>query len=272
MTASFEIHAENITVGYDRTPVLRDLTFRAKVGTLTTLVGPNGCGKSTFLKAIARVHPLSGGHVTIAGQDIHRTKSRDIARSLAFLPQGPVAPEGLTVHELVAQGRFPHQSLLRQWSEDDAKAVETALRQTNLSEMAERAVSTLSGGQRQRAWIAMVLAQNTPVLLLDEPTAFLDLKVQVDLLTRLHRIAHHDDRTILVVLHDLNLAASFGDQMVMMRKGAIHAEGPVSRVFTQRNLKTVFDLDASVLTDPQSGRPVCIPVTHVAPIRTARCG
>ncbi|MCV6574757.1 MAG: ABC transporter ATP-binding protein [Cohaesibacter sp.] len=259
MTPSFPIHADCISVGYDNKVILRDLTFRAEAGALTVLIGPNGCGKSTLLKAIARVLPLKAGQVMLDQQNVHLTPTRKMAQTLAFLPQGPVAPEGLSVRELVAQGRFPHQSLLRQWSHEDARVVEKALAQTNLSDLADRPLMDLSGGQRQRAWIAMVLAQDTPAILLDEPTAFLDLKIQVDLLALLRTIAHEENRTVVVVLHDLNIAASFADRMVMLRNGAVHADGPVHKVFTSANLEAVFDLESSILTDPRTRRPVCVP-------------
>lgn len=266
MSAIHTITARRIDVGYDRRAILKGVDFEAAPGSFTVLVGPNGCGKSTLLKALCRVLPLMAGSVTLAGRDVHRGKTSEIARTLAFLPQGPIAPEGLTVGELVAQGRFPHQNLLRQWSADDAQAVSRVLQQTDLTDLEHRPVHSLSGGQRQRAWIAMVLAQDTPVLLLDEPTAFLDLKVQIELLSLLRRIAHDENRTVVTVLHDLNVAASFADRMVMLRDGHIHADGPVDQVFTADNLMAVFDLRASILVDPTSGRPVCLPVTDVPSI------
>lgn len=259
MKPCIAINADNISVGYDRRVILQNLNFRAAAGELTVLIGPNGCGKSTLLKALARVLPVSTGKVMLGDQDVHQTPTRKMAQTLAFLPQGPVAPEGLTVEELVAQGRFPHQSLLRQWSQEDARMIAKALAQTHLTELAERPLTDLSGGQRQRAWIAMVLAQDTPVILLDEPTAFLDLKVQVDLLSLLHQIAHEEQRTVVVVLHDLNVAASFADHMVMVRDGEVQAEGPVNTVFNAQNLKSVFDLDTLILKDPVTGRPICAP-------------
>lgn len=230
---------------------------------LTVLVGPNGCGKSTLLKTMARVLPAMEGTVLLDDAPVHDTATRDVARKLALLPQGPIAPEGLTVQELVAQGRFPHQSLLRQWSREDARAVNAAMEAADVARFADRPVSALSGGQRQRCWIAMVLAQETDIILLDEPTTFLDLKVQVDLMTLLRRIAHEEGRTLVVVLHELNVAAAFADLLVMMKAGRIVAEGPVGEVFTAEALAEVFDLQASVLTDPASGRPVCVP--SVAP-------
>lgn len=179
-------------------------------------------------------------------------------RTLALLPQGPIAPEGLSVKELVAQGRFPHQTLLKQWSEDDTQAVSDAMIATNILEVADRPVSTLSGGQRQRCWIAMVLAQETPVILLDEPTTFLDLKVQIDVMTLLREVASAG-RTLVVVLHELNVAAAFADHLVMMREGEIVASGAPQDVMTSERLLEVFDLDAQVLSDPENRRPVCVP-------------
>ncbi len=259
MKPCIAINADNLSVGYERQLILRDLNFQAAAGELTVLIGPNGCGKSTLLKSLARVLPLQAGKVMLGDQDVHHTPTKKMAQTLAFLPQGPIAPEGLTVRELVAQGRFPHQSLLRQWSRDDARIIDKALAQTHLCELAERPLTDLSGGQGQRAWIAMVLTQDTPVILLDEPTAFLDLKVQVDLLSLLHQIAHDEQRTVVVVLHDLNVAASFADHMVMMRAGSVLAQGPVNQVFNAENLKAVFDLDSVILTDPSTGRPICAP-------------
>lgn len=259
MSSSLSLHAEGITVSYDHKVVLRELNFHAAPGELTVLVGPNGCGKSTLLKSLARVLSLDTGRVMLADRDVHKTSTKAIAKMLAFLPQGPLAPEGLKVRELVAQGRFPHQNLLRQWSLEDAEIVATALQQTNLTTLADRPLSDLSGGQRQRAWIAMTLAQNTPAILLDEPTAFLDLKVQVELLALLRNIAHQQQRTVVVVLHDLNIAASFADRMLMLRDGDIAAAGTVAEVFNRDNLKAVFDLDTSILLDPNSGRPMCAP-------------
>lgn len=253
------VQANSICVGYGAKTIIQDLSLQASAGELTVLVGPNGCGKSTLLKSLARVLPLRSGDIQIGDLPLASTATKKIAQTLAFLPQGPIAPEGLSVRELIAQGRFPHQSLLRQWSREDAAAVDKALLQTHLTEFADRPLNQLSGGQRQRAWIAMVLAQDTPILLLDEPTAFLDLKVQVELLALLQQIAHSEGRTVIVVLHDLNVAASFADRMVMINQGKIMADGAVKAVFNSENLSKVFALETSILTDPQSGRPICIP-------------
>lgn len=257
--AKCRLATEALSAGYGGAPVVRDVSLEVPDGALTVLVGPNGCGKSTLLKTMARILPPQEGAVRLDGRAIHERPSRDVARRLAILPQGPVAPEGLTVRELVAQGRFPHQTLLRQFSREDARAVEAAMRAADVADFADRPVAQLSGGQRQRCWIAMVLAQETEIILLDEPTTFLDLKVQVDLLSLLRRIAHEEGRTLVVVLHELNLAASFADLLVMMKEGRIVSEGPVAETFTARTLEEVFGLDATVLTDPASGRPVCAP-------------
>lgn len=253
------LRVDNIRVAYGNTPIIDALSLDIKSGALTAIIGPNGCGKSTLLKAMARVLPVQSGHVLLNATPIHDMPTREVAKTMALLPQGPVAPEGLRVKELVAQGRFPHRSLIRQWSRDDAEAVARAMAATDIQAFADRPIDALSGGQRQRVWIAMVLAQNTPVLFLDEPTTFLDLKVQVDLMTLLRRVAHEDGRTLVVVMHELNVASAFADQLVMMRGGAVIAQGAVNDVFTQDNLLSVFDLSARVLMDPESGRPVCIP-------------
>lgn len=258
-----DVSVHDAVLSYGRKQIVHGVSLTARAGELTVLVGPNGCGKSTLLKGMARVLPLSGGSVRLGDLDVHKTSSREIARKMALLPQGPIAPEGLTVRELVAQGRFPHQTLLRQWSKTDAEAVEKAMQQADVAQFAERSISDLSGGQRQRCWIAMILAQDTPVMLLDEPTTFLDLKVQIDLLQLLASIAHDKRRAVVVVLHDLNVAAAFADRMIMMRDGRICADGTVSEVFTRDNLQTVFGLSADVMRAPVSNRLVCIPAAQI---------
>lgn len=259
MTAGAILQCRDVVAGYGAEPVVRGVSLRAPAGRLTALVGPNGCGKSTLLKTMARVIAPRSGRVEIDGQSVHAMPTRAVARRIALLPQGPVAPEGLTVRELVAQGRYPHQSLLRQWSPADSAAVDAALARTDLGDLASRPVDSLSGGQRQRAWIAMVLAQDTDILLLDEPTTFLDLKVQVDLLSLLSRIAHEEGRTVVVVLHEINMAAAFADRIAMMAGGLILAEGPPEAVVTPDNLGRVFALAADVLQAPRGRHPVCVP-------------
>lgn len=256
--------ADGLRVGYDDVTIIDGLDLNIRTGSLTILVGANGCGKSTLLKAMARILRPSQGHVLLDGKDIHRVATRDVARKLGLLPQGPVAPEGLTVRELVSQGRFPHQSLLRQWTAADEAAVGAAMETAQVVELAERPVDSLSGGQRQRCWIAMALAQETDLILLDEPTTFLDLKVQVDVMNLLADLAHRKARTLVVVLHELSLAAAYADTLVMMKAGRIVCSGTPDTVFTANNIKAVFDLDANVLRDPTSGRLFCMP-TRGAP-------
>ncbi|MEJ6403135.1 ABC transporter ATP-binding protein [Yoonia sp. 2307UL14-13] len=239
--------------------MVHDVDLQANPGEVTILVGPNGCGKSTLLKAMARVLKPMSGMVSLDGKNVHQMPTRNLARQLALLPQGPVAPEGLTVHELVSQGRFPHQSLTRQWSAEDSRAVSDAMQAADVTEFSDRRVDSLSGGQRQRCWIAMVLAQETDVILLDEPTTFLDLKVQVDVMTLLRAIAREKGRTLVVVLHELNIAAMFADQIVIMRNGRLIAQGAPERVITTENLAAGFGLQATVIKDPVTGRPVCLP-------------
>ena len=247
-----------LSVGYDQQSIVKNVDFSADNGTITALVGPNGCGKSTLLKAIARILTPMQGQVLLNGDPVHSLPTKQVALRLAMLPQGPIAPEGLSVHELVAQGRFPHQSLLKQWSPADTRAVDDAMQATKIEDFADRPIASLSGGQRQRCWIAMVLAQQTPIILLDEPTTFLDLKVQVEVMSLLRNVAK-SGRTMVVVMHELNIAAAFADQLVMMRDGQIVATGTPQETITAKRLKQVFDLDALVIADPETGRPVCVP-------------
>ncbi|WP_010628007.1 ABC transporter ATP-binding protein [Halomonas sp. KM-1] len=251
--------SENLSVGYENRLVLESVDFRVAEGRLTVLLGPNGSGKSTLLKTLARTLTPLRGRVLLDGHDIHHHRTREVAQRLGILPQSPSAPEGLKVRELVGMGRFPYQRIWRQWSQEDERAVSEAMSLAQVTEFAERPVDALSGGQRQRCWIAMVLAQETDLILLDEPTTFLDLKVQVDLLELLVRLAHERSRTLLVVLHDLNLAAAYADVLVMMRAGRVEHRGSPDDVFTAANLKQVFGLDAAVMRAPNTGRLVCVP-------------
>ncbi|WP_127143965.1 ABC transporter ATP-binding protein [Pelagibacterium montanilacus] len=254
------LRSEHLASGYGETPVLSDVSLAVADGKMTILVGPNGSGKSTLLKTMARILTPSSGSVILDGKAIHQSKSREVAKKLGLLPQGPIPPEGLTVRELVAQGRFPHQGLMRQWTREDEEAVRDAMDTAQVSNFADRPIDTLSGGQRQRCWIAMVLAQQTDLLLLDEPTTFLDLKVQVDLMELLADLAHSSGRTLVVVLHELSLAAAYADHLVMMKEGRVVCAGPSHCVFTEARLREVFDLDAQVIRDPVTGHLVCIPL------------
>ena len=249
-----------LRLGYGAKLVLRDLDLDIPEGRMTVIVGPNGCGKSTLLKAMARLLVPEAGEVRLEGKPLHTLPTSQVARRMALLPQAPSLPDGMTVRELVAQGRFPHQGWLGRAHPDDAAAIDQALAQTGIQSLAGRPVAALSGGQRQRAWIAMVLAQQTPLILLDEPTAWLDLRVQLDLMACLRRLTREAGRTLVLVLHELNLAAAFADQMVMLRDGQLIAEGPPEAVMTPALLDRVFGLRASIIADPVTGRPVCLPV------------
>ncbi len=252
--------ARSLAVGYGDTLVIDGLHLDIPTGHVTAIVGPNGCGKSTLLRALGRLLPVRGGAVLLDGQPIHRTRTRDVARAIAVLPQAPVAPEGLTVADLVARGRQPHQSWLRQKSRDDEGAVACALEQTGLAGLADTPVDELSGGQRQRAWIAMTLAQGTDVLLLDEPTTFLDLAHAIEVLDLVDQLRHDLGRTVVLVLHDLGLAARYADHLVVMKDGAICAQGRPGDVLTEQCIADVFGLTARIVPDPVTGTPLVIPI------------
>ncbi|PRY02164.1 ABC transporter ATP-binding protein [Allonocardiopsis opalescens] len=254
------LHAEGLRLGYDDTIVVDGLDLDVLDGTITAVIGPNGCGKSTLLRALGRLLRPHAGRVLLDGAEIRRRPTREVARVLGILPQSPQAPDGLTVADLVARGRHPTQHWYQQWSSDDEAAVDEALRLTGILDLAERGVDELSGGQRQRAWLSMALAQGTDLLLLDEPTTFLDLAHQVDVLDLIERLHTELGRTVVMVLHDLNLAARYAGRLVVMREGRIVAQGPPSEVITERLLAEVFDLEARVITDPVAGTPLVIPV------------
>jgi iron complex transport system ATP-binding protein len=261
---------EALTLGYDRRTVAEDLTVAVPDGSFTVIIGPNACGKSTLLRALARLLRPARGTVLLDGADIHRRPARQVARTLGLLPQSAVAPDGLTVAELVSRGRYPHQGLLRQWSREDERVVDHAMADTGVAELADRPVDELSGGQRQRVWIAMALAQQTEILLLDEPTTFLDVSHQIDVLDLLTDLNRTRGTTIVMVLHDLNLAARYADRLVAMRDGRIVASGEPHEVLTEELLLRVFDLSAKVITDPVAGTPLVVPigVRHAAPAAT----
>jgi iron complex transport system ATP-binding protein len=255
--------AEQVTLAYDDHVVVRGLDLQLTEGSFTAIVGPNGCGKSTLLRALGRLMRPASGQVLLDGQAIARTPTREVAKVLGLLPQAPVAPEGLTVGDLVARGRHPHQSWLRQWSRDDEAVVAEALSWTDMSELADRPVDELSGGQRQRAWISMALAQGTDLLLLDEPTTYLDLSHQIDVLELVGRLHAERGRTVVVVLHDLNLAARYAERLVAMKDGVLVSSGRPEEVLTEQLLADVFDLEARILPDPVAGTPMVVPVRRL---------
>lgn len=250
----------NLTLAYDDHIVIRDLDLAIPSGRITVLIGSNGCGKSTLLRGMARLLNPRGGGVYLNGKDIQSLPTKQIARQLGILPQGLSAPEGLTVRELVIQGRYPYRGLLRQWSAEDERLTSQALAITNMAELAERPLDTLSGGQRQRAWIAMALTQDTDILLLDEPTTFLDLAHQVDVLELLHRL-NLDGRTIVLVLHDLNQACRYADHLVALKDGYIYAQGHPSQIMTVDLVQHVFGLQCQIIADPVTGTPLCVPLS-----------
>ncbi|WP_346620525.1 ABC transporter ATP-binding protein [Blastococcus montanus] len=261
--APVRLAAERVRLAYDDHVVVDDLDLQLTEGSFTAIVGPNGCGKSTLLRALGRLLRPSSGQVLLDGRAIARTPTREVAKVLGLLPQTPVAPEGLTVGDLVARGRHPHQTWLRQWSRDDETVVAEALSWTDMTALADHPVDTLSGGQRQRAWISMALAQGTDLLLLDEPTTYLDLSHQIDVLDLVGRLHAERGRTVVLVLHDLNLAARYAQRLVAMKDGALVASGAPAEVLTEDLLADVFDLEARVLPDPVSGTPMVVPVRRL---------
>ncbi|WP_278264411.1 ABC transporter ATP-binding protein [Nocardia sp. AG03] len=259
-TPAHRLAADAVSLGYGDRVIVDGLSLDIAPGVVTTVIGPNGCGKSTLLKSLGRLLRPRTGQVVLDGKAISTMKTKDVAQVIGMLPQTPVAPEGLTVADLVARGRHPHQSWLRQWSADDETEVAAALAQTGIADLAERTLDELSGGQRQRAWISMALAQGTDILLLDEPTTYLDLAHSLEVLDLVDRLHDELGRTVVMVLHDLNLAIRYSDELVVMAAGRIVARGKPAEIITAELLGEVFGLDATVLTDPVSGRPMIVPI------------
>ncbi|HEY8481789.1 MAG TPA: ABC transporter ATP-binding protein [Spirillospora sp.] len=266
------MRASGLRLAYDDRVVVENLDLLVPPGRISAIIGANACGKSTLLRALARLLAPRGGTVHLDGRSIHTMPTRQVARRLGILPQSPVAPEGLTVVDLVGQGRAPHQTWWRQWSSADEEAVTAAMRATGTLEYADRPVDELSGGQRQRAWIAMAVAQGTPILLLDEPTTYLDLAHQVDVLDLIVDLNRREGRTIVMVLHDLNQACRYADHLIVMKSGAIVAEGPPGEAVDAALVEDVFGLRCQVTTDPVSGTPLIIPIGrhHGGPPRDDR--
>ncbi len=252
------LHADAVTLRYDERTIAQDLSISVPDGSFTVIVGPNACGKSTMLRALSRLLKPSNGQVILDGRNIQSMAAKDVARCLGLLPQSAIAPDGITVADLVARGRYPHQSFLRQWSRADKEAVAQAMAATKVTELSGRLVDELSGGQRQRVWVAMVLAQETPILLLDEPTTFLDIAHQIELLDLLSDL-NDEGHTIVAVLHDLNHACRYASHLVAVKDGAIVASGRPAEVVTAELVETVFNLSAMVMPDPVSGTPMIVP-------------
>lgn len=258
--------ATGVSAGYKETEILHSLNLAVPPGKITVIVGANACGKSTLLRTMSRLLSPSTGQVLLDGRSIHGTPPRELARILGLLPQSPIAPEGITVADLVGRGRHPHQSLFSRWTREDDEAVASALAATRTDDLAERPVDELSGGQRQRVWIAMALAQQTGVLLLDEPTTFLDINHQVEVLDLLTDLNQQRGTTVVMVLHDLNLAARYADHLVALAGGRVQMAGTPEDVLTVDNVRQVFGLESRIITDPISGRPIMLPIGrhHVA--------
>ena len=251
---------EAATIGYDERVVVHDMTLEIPQGAITTIVGANACGKSTLLRAMARLLKTTSGTVLLDGRPIGDLPSREVATVLGLLPQTPVSPEGIAVADLVGRGRYPHQGWFRRWTHDDDVAVEEALAATDTLDLADRSIDELSGGQRQRVWIAMALAQQTDVLLLDEPTTFLDVAHQVEVLDLLTDLNRRRGTTIVMVLHDLNLAARYADHLVAIRSGRLYSQGSPAEVVTEQMVADVFGMTSRVITDPVSQTPLVLPV------------
>ncbi|MCM3570650.1 ABC transporter ATP-binding protein [Neobacillus mesonae] len=252
------LSTENLQIGYGNKVIVEGLNLEINKGQITTIIGANGCGKSTILKTIARVHPAKSGSIYLDGKMIHKIPTREIAKKMAVLPQSPEVPTGLTVYELISFGRSPHQSGFGRLSNEDKRVIDWVLDVTGLSDFADRPVDALSGGQRQRAWIAMAIAQETDLLLLDEPTTYLDMAHQLEILQLLEKLNREEGRTIVMVIHDLNLAARFSHHMAALRAGNLVKEGTPEEVMTQNVLKEVFQIDAEIVKDPRTKKPVCL--------------
>ncbi|MEU1661089.1 ABC transporter ATP-binding protein [Streptomyces griseofuscus] len=258
------LSAEHVTLAYDQRVIAEQLSVEIPDHSFTVIVGPNACGKSTLLRALSRMLKPSQGKVLLDGQAIGSLPAKQVARTLGLLPQSAVAPEGITVADLVGRGRYPHQGLLRQWSTEDERVVQESMRQTGVAELAERYVDELSGGQRQRVWIAMALAQQTPLLLLDEPTTYLDIQHQIDVLDLCAELHETQGRTLVAVLHDLNHAARYATHLIALRGGEVIAEGAPNDIVTAELVERVFGLKCQVIEDPETGTPLVVPAARKA--------
>ncbi len=253
------LETKNATIGYDKRVIASGLDVAIPDRAFTAIIGPNACGKSTLLRALSRLLAPSHGEVVLDGRAIGSYAAKDVAQRLGLLPQTSIAPDGITVADLVARGRYPHQKLLRQWSAADEAAVASAMAATRIEALSHRVVDELSGGQRQRVWVAMVLAQETPILLLDEPTTYLDIAHQMELLDLLRDLNRSRGHTIVAVLHDLNQACRYAGHLIAMRDGRVVAEGRPADIVTAELIETVFGMPCTVIDDPVSHTPLVIP-------------
>lgn len=253
------LNTQHLTLSYGTSTIIEELNLTIPHGKITVLVGSNGCGKSTLLRALARLLKPKAGQILLNGKEIQTLSTKEVAKQLAILPQGPEAPEGLTILSLVRQGRYPYQSWARQWSKEDEAKVNWALEKTQLTSLAHRPVDDLSGGQRQRAWIAMTLAQDTDIILLDEPTTYLDMTHQIEILDLLYELNEQEKRTIVMVLHDINLSCRYAHNIIAIRNKQVYAQGSPEQIVTEKLMQDVFQLDSMVMKDPITGTPLCIP-------------
>jgi ferric enterobactin transport system ATP-binding protein len=258
-TPLMSLGGKNLSLGYANNPIATELNIDIPSGSFTAIIGPNGCGKSTLLRTLCRLLKPLYGDVYLNGKLIQHYPTKEVARQIGLLPQTAIAPEGITVTELVSRGRYPHQSLLKQWSQADQTAIEYAMHVTGTADLAHKVVDELSGGQRQRVWIAMVLAQDTPLMLLDEPTTYLDITHQIELLELFFSLNHRAGRTLVAVLHDINHACRYASHLIALNKGKIIAEGKPADIVTPELMKAVFDLDCLVIDDPVTHTPLIIP-------------
>ena len=257
--SSTALDIQSLQLTYGESIIFKDLNLRIPEGEITVFIGSNGCGKSTLLRSLARLLKPKSGSILLDGSEIAKMSTKEVAKRMAILPQGPSAPEGLTVMQLVKQGRYPYQNWLQQWSTEDESNVQNALRLTNMLSYSDRSIDSLSGGQRQRAWIAMTLAQDTHTILLDEPTTYLDLTHQIEVLDLLFDLNADEQRTIVMVLHDINLACRYAQHIVAIKNGAVYAEGAPEEIINERLIQDVFDMKSKVVFDPIFGTPMCIP-------------
>lgn len=253
------LSGQSLSLGYANKLIAEGLDIAIPPGSFTAIIGPNGCGKSTLLRTLCRLLKPLQGEVWLNGKAIHQYPTKEVARQIGLLPQTAIAPEGITVTELVSRGRYPHQSLLKQWSQADQIAIDQAMQVTGISELANNLVDELSGGQRQRVWIAMVLAQDTPLILLDEPTTYLDITHQIELLELFSALNQRSGRTLVAVLHDINHACRYASHLIALNKGKVIAEGKPADIVTPALMKAVFDLDCMVIDDPVTHTPLIVP-------------